>query len=269
MAMNRTQPSPALPSLDRPSDVAARVAGILRVVIVRGDVARRERLVPERIADELGVSRPPVMAAIRQLEREGLVSLGSNGRPYVTGLTTKYVTDLYRFRLLLDEAVVATVLGRVPREAEAHLRSITAEMAVHAAGSVLEAFADCDLAFHTAFLALADNQFLLGAWQAMSDVAYALLTVTDRLFSILPQLASSHQVILDSLCAEDEAAALAALQQHYEVGERLLAIPILGTTSQSSQGTEESPAIPRRQTAIPSGGRTGTRSRTRSGADRL
>src|SRR3989442_5968007 len=105
------EPPPPPRPLDHPADVAARVASVLRVLIVRGDLAAGERLVPERIADELGVSRPPVMAAMRQLEREGLLTIGSNGRPYVIGLTSKYVTDLYRFRLLLDKAVVATVLG--------------------------------------------------------------------------------------------------------------------------------------------------------------
>src|SRR5207253_2110622 len=89
---------------------AARVASVLRVAIVGGDLAAGERLVPERIADELGVSRPPVMAAMRQLQREGLVTIGGNGRPYVAGLTPKYVSDLYRFRLLLDEAATVAAL---------------------------------------------------------------------------------------------------------------------------------------------------------------
>src|SRR5690242_21122684 len=90
----------SLPPLDRPADLAARIAASLRVAIVGGDLAAGERLVPERIAAEVRASRPPVMAAMRRLEREGLVTIGSNGRPYVVGLTPKYVADLYRFRLL-------------------------------------------------------------------------------------------------------------------------------------------------------------------------
>ena len=244
MTVTTARCSLSLPPLDRPADVAARVASVLRVAIVGGDLAAGERLVPERIADELGVSRPPVMAAMRQLQREGLVTIGGNGRPYVAGLTPKYVRDLYRFRLLLDEAVVATVLGRVPPEAEARLRSVTAEMAARAEEGALTLFAELDLAFHTACLALADNQFLLGAWQTMSDVAHALLTVTDRLYAPLPQIAGFHQAILDGLCAGDEAATLAALHQHYEAGERLLAGPIPEATSQGAdaEGTGASRA---------------------------
>jgi DNA-binding GntR family transcriptional regulator len=222
-----------LPLLDRPADLAARVAARLRVAIVGGDLAAGERLVPERIAEELGVSRPPMMAAMHRLAGEGLVTIGANGRPYVAGLTPKYVADLYRFRLLLDEAVVVAVLGRVPSEAEASLRRIIAEMATRAEEGALDAFAALDLAFHTAFLGLADNQFLLGAWEAMSDVAHALLTVTDRLYALLPQLAGLHQAILDGLCAGDEAMTRTALRQHYETGERKLAIAPPGAVSQS------------------------------------
>src|SRR5437763_1492527 len=101
-----------------------------------------------------------------------------------------------------------------------------ADVAARVASVLRVAIVGGDLAFHTAFLALADNQFLLGAWQTMSDVAHALLTVTDRLYALLPQIAGFHQAILDGLCAGDEAATVAALHQHYEAGERLLAGPI-------------------------------------------
>lgn len=232
--MAEVQHALSLPPLDRPADLTARIAASLRVAIVGGDLAAGERLVPERIAVELGVSRPPVMAAMRRLEREGLVTIGSNGRPFVVGLTARYVADLYRFRLLLDGAVVSAVLGCVPAEAEAYLRRIIAEMAARAEEGAIDSFAELDLTFHTAFLALADNQFLLGAWQAMSDVAHALLIVTDRLYALLPQLAGFHQAILNGLCAGDEAATLAALHQHYETGEHALAIDTAGALNRRS-----------------------------------
>jgi hypothetical protein len=48
----------------------------------------------------------------------------------------------------------------------------------------------------------ANNQFLLGAWKAMSDVAHALLAVADCLYALLPRRAGlhDHQAILAGLC---------------------------------------------------------------------
>src|SRR5437763_13026677 len=102
MTVTTARCSLSLPPLDRPADVAARVASVLRVAIVGGDLAAGERLVPERIAEELGVSRPPGMAARRQLQRAGHVTTGGNGRPFAGGPSTKCGRARYRCRLPSD-----------------------------------------------------------------------------------------------------------------------------------------------------------------------
>jgi DNA-binding GntR family transcriptional regulator len=235
--------------LAKPADGSGRIATTLRHAIIGGDLAAGERLVPERIAEELGSSRPLVVAAMRQLEREGLVTIGSNGRPHVIGLTSKYIADLHRFRLMLDEAVVLAVSGGIPPTAAAGLRRIASTMSAHAEEGALTAFVQLDLEFHSGFLSLADNPFLLSAWQTVSDVTYAVLTVSDRLYALqphmanvdeeiqrrvrvrahaqaqLPQVAHTHLELLESVCAGDAARTLTALRRHYDDGEEVLIGP--------------------------------------------
>ncbi len=223
-----TEPDPpgVLPFLARPAERAVQVAAALRVAIVSGDLAAGGRLVPERIAAEMGVSRPTVIAAVRRLAREGLVTIGQNGRPYVVGLTPRYVADLYHFRMALDQAVVSTIAEQaLPAEAVDRLQDITALMKLRAHQGDLSAFAGLDLDFHTTYLSLAGNQFLAGAWEAISDVAYALLTVTDRLSQALPLIAGIHEEIFLGLRAADGPRVVAALQRHYQTGENILADP--------------------------------------------
>jgi DNA-binding GntR family transcriptional regulator len=235
--------------LAKPADGSGRIATTLRHAIIGGDLAAGERLVPERIAEELGSSRPLVVAAMRRLEREGLVTIGSNGRPHVIGLTSKYIADLHRFRLTLDEAVVLAVPAGILPQAAAELRRITSMMKAHAEEGALTAFVQLDLEFHTGFLSLADNPFLLNAWHTVSDVTYAVLTVTDRLYALqphianvdeeilrrararahtqaqLPQVAHTHLEILESVCVGDGARTLTALRRHYDEGEEALIGP--------------------------------------------
>lgn len=78
------------------ADQALGVAEILRRAILSRGFVSGEHLIPERIATELGVSRALVIAALRQLDREGLVTIGNNGRPYVGGPTPRSVAD-HRF----------------------------------------------------------------------------------------------------------------------------------------------------------------------------
>ena len=119
-------------------------------------------------------------------------------------------------------------------------------MEARAQEGALSAFVELDLAFHTTFLALADNQFLLGAWQSVSEVTSAVLTVADRLFALrphmanveeemqrrarvrahaqagLPQVAQTHEEILEGVRKGDPDRALDALRRHYDDGEEVL-----------------------------------------------
>jgi DNA-binding GntR family transcriptional regulator len=217
-------PPSTLPRLTKAADQTARVTEALRLAIVGRGFVSGERLVPERTAAELGVSRPPVIAALRQLEREGLVTIGKNGRPYVVGLTPRYVADMYRFRMMLDQTVVSSVADKpLPVDAIDRLQSIVAFMKVRAHEGDLSAFVDLDMDFHTFYLSLADNRFLASAWDAISDIAYAILTVTDRLSQALPFIAALHEEILLSIHAADVPRNLAALRGHYQFGEDVLA----------------------------------------------
>lgn len=230
----------------KPADASGRAATILRHAIVGGDLVDGERLIAEQIAEEIGISRPLVMIAMRQLEREGLVRIGGNGRPYVTGLTSRYLADLYSFRFTLDQAVIPTIAGGVPADAIAGLDQIMSSMDARAQEGALTAFVELDMAFHTAFLGLGCNQFLLNALQSVGDVTFTVLTVTDRLFALrphvadveeemmrrarvrahaqagLPQVARGHREILDAVRRGDAGHALDALRSHYENGEDVL-----------------------------------------------
>jgi DNA-binding GntR family transcriptional regulator len=232
-----------LAPLAKPADAAARAAAILRHAVVGGDLVSGERLVPERIAEEIGISRPLVMTALRRLEHEGLVRIGANGRPYVVGLTSRYILDLYHFRFTLDQAVVAAIPKGIASTGALELEGIMELMRARAKEGALSDFVDQDLAFHTAFLALADNQFLMGAWRSVSAVSSAVLTVADRLFALrphmanvdgemqrrarvrlhtqaaLPQVLRVHEDILEGIRRGDQAGTLDALRRHYDNGE--------------------------------------------------
>lgn len=232
-----------LPPLAKPADATARAAAILRHAVVGGDLVSGERLVPERIAEEIGISRPLVMTALRSLEHEGLVRIGSNGRPYVVGLTSRYILDLYHFRFTLEQAVVAAIPKGIASTGVLELEGIVHRMRARAMEGALSDFVDQDLAFHTTFLALADNQFLLEAWRSVSAVSSAVLTVADRLFALRPHIANVdgemqrrahvrlrtqaalplvlrvHEDILEGIRQGDQAGTLEALRRHYDDGE--------------------------------------------------
>lgn len=86
----------------------------LRQVIVRGDIAPGERLVENRLAEAMGISRTPVREALHKLEREGLLRKLPRGGFTVVSLSREEVEETIGIRCVLESyaARLATVNHR-------------------------------------------------------------------------------------------------------------------------------------------------------------
>ena len=74
----------------------------LKQAIVKGDMSPESRVVENRVADALGISRTPVREAIHKLEREGLLLQHPKGGFFVTGLTLEDVEETFGIRSVLE-----------------------------------------------------------------------------------------------------------------------------------------------------------------------
>jgi DNA-binding GntR family transcriptional regulator len=123
--------------LDRPFEEVAplaresmeqRVAGVLRDLIVTGQLPEGTPLVQRDLAQRLGVSQTPVRVGLSTLEREGLVEVGETGRALVSRLTREDLEEIYAARLGLEGlAARVGVAAIVPDEVE-QMRVMLAEL---------------------------------------------------------------------------------------------------------------------------------------------
>jgi DNA-binding GntR family transcriptional regulator len=74
----------------------------IRRNIVEGRYRPGQRLIEQRIAEELELSRTPVREALRMLQSEGLVRVEPNRGAAVRRLTVDDIADLYDFRARLE-----------------------------------------------------------------------------------------------------------------------------------------------------------------------
>jgi DNA-binding GntR family transcriptional regulator len=95
----------------------ARAYWHIRDQIVRGALAGGEKLHPEKIASELGLSRTPVREAIAQLDAEGLVKTRPNQATIVTLLPPNEIGEFFQIRAVL-EGLAARSAAATAREAD-------------------------------------------------------------------------------------------------------------------------------------------------------
>jgi DNA-binding GntR family transcriptional regulator len=79
-----------------------QVIAELREAILTGRLKAGERLVEERIADELGVSRNPVREAIRALASEGLIEVAARRGASVAVMSEQEARETIEVRALLE-----------------------------------------------------------------------------------------------------------------------------------------------------------------------
>ena len=84
----------------------------MRAAIVENRYPPGQRLVEQRIAEELGLSRTPVREALRMLEAEGLVVSERNRGAMVRPLSPTEVVDLYGLRIRLESYAVEVATER-------------------------------------------------------------------------------------------------------------------------------------------------------------
>src|SRR2546423_8275052 len=88
----------------------------VRSAIVENRYAPGQRLVEQRVAAELGLSRTPVREALRMLEAEGLVVSERHRGAMVRPLSATEVVDLYGLRIRLEAYAVEVATERATEQ---------------------------------------------------------------------------------------------------------------------------------------------------------
>jgi DNA-binding GntR family transcriptional regulator len=97
-------------------------------LILEGDYGPNERLVEERLAGRLGVSRTPIRQALTMLEAEGLVEIAPNKGAMVCSFTFEDVWDIYDLRAVLEGHAARRAAERIDEDGLARLRSLAEDM---------------------------------------------------------------------------------------------------------------------------------------------
>jgi DNA-binding GntR family transcriptional regulator len=135
-----------------PPDLVEESYRSVRDAICEGRLAAGERVTQEQVAQQLGISRQPVVHAFARLKREGfLVDAGRKGVA---------VSALYEVRAELDALAAG---GAAARATDAQLRKL--EQALEAGRQAvtrgkIAAVIEADMAFHKALYAASGNLYI-------------------------------------------------------------------------------------------------------------
>jgi len=112
----------------RYTTVEAAATAALRDAILTGVFQPGERLRQQRLAEDLMVSRIPVVGALRALEQEGLVTLVPHRGATVRILEPAEIEETYQLRILLETFALRKASGRITTPETVELADLAREM---------------------------------------------------------------------------------------------------------------------------------------------
>lgn len=195
-------------------------AEAIRKMILAGELAEGERLIEERLTEQLGISRPPLREALRVLEQEGLIVTRPRRGSMVATLTDQDVFEILTLRSGLERlAVELGVPVRYPDRLRV-AREALVEMEQCAAAKDRGSLVQAGYRFHSSLVALAGHRRLDDAYASVQQ--QLLLCMARNLYARehyhegLEEHVRRHRYLLELVEAGDPAAVLAELAVHGE-----------------------------------------------------
>jgi DNA-binding GntR family transcriptional regulator len=190
------------------------VADEIREMIRRGDLQPGERLLEDRLAEQLGVSRNPIREAIRILENTGLVEVTPRRGAYVSYLDPAGAAELLEVRSVLEAYAAQLAARRRSPEQLQKIRDVFEEgKAATAANDAVHA-ARCHREFHIAIEDAAGNSYLGPTVEPLRAQTELVFTVLIENRGILGW--EEHAALLEAIEAGDEDAARDATRHHMD-----------------------------------------------------
>lgn len=151
----------------------------LKAKIINNEYPSGQRLDINSIAEEFGVSRTPVVSALKALERDGYVTVKPRSGSYVREYTAEEVAALYDFRLAVERLAMRTALLKADSEKirnfleqfeDAYTRISTS--GADEIKQIMNVFFDVQLEFHCYLISLSP--------QIIGDSLKNLIDLTKR-----------------------------------------------------------------------------------------
>ena len=191
-------------------DYVDEVYKALLDAISDGSLAPGSRITQEEIAEQMHISRSPVLQALRLLKKDGFVQDAPGRGVLVTPLTVESISNLYLIRGALDNLAAKLAAGKRHQMDPAlitHGRQVSK-------GKNVKAMIDADVAFHNAIYDASGNPLIAQSagvyWVHLRRAMGAVLQSSEQRQTIWDE----HEAIAQAITQGDVALAGELTDKH-------------------------------------------------------
>ena len=207
----RVKESPVSVRTTRSSNLVQPAYDHILNLILNQELKPGDRVPEVAIAEDLGVSRTPVRAALRQLEGEGLVHIFPNRHIEVVSFDEAQMENLGITRIALDSMAVRFAVFRGSNEDFQKLRLLADRCVETVAAHDVKEYIRVDSEFHLELTRISQNPILERYQVQLMRQMQVLLSYRYDFAALAPV---THHMILEAVEERDEEKAVRLIVEH-------------------------------------------------------
>ncbi|MDQ1735156.1 MAG: hypothetical protein QOH56_1407 [Pseudonocardiales bacterium] len=189
---------------------------ILRSRILNNELPAGTPLIELNLADEFGVSRTTVRAALRELQAERLIEVQPRRQTIVTRISAEDVTEACYARYVLESVGLADVWETARTALVADMTEAVRVMGLAADKGDLAGIVEADIDLHRLIVQASGHPRLVEMWSTLNGQMGALMRSSlDRQGIDMAEAVLRHTKLINAFRRKDPGVAKAALHDHY------------------------------------------------------
>lgn len=201
------------------STLSKPIYDTLKEMILDNQLKPGQKIIQERIAAQLGVSRTPLMKALQMLENEMLVESVPRRGMFVRTVSSKELIDLYYCRESIECMAVRLATERCSTKQIEYLSKLFAPFLSQKGKMDKTKYQQADEEFHNSIMSFCDNAILakMSKLSQVLSMVYSLGLLREP-EETLPE----HLDIIEAMQQRDTALAEQKMKEHIQASRDIL-----------------------------------------------
>lgn len=192
-----------------------KVYQIVKKMIENRQLIPGEKIPQEKLAKDLGISRTPLVSALKFLEHEKLVEAKPRRGYFVRLFTIEEMVSIFEIREVLEGLSARRAAMEVSDSQKKELRSIFQEFQGQSNIDDYPAYSRADRTFHTYIAEISSREFLASILQTFNIISLAYqFPTSDGLVRDPNETITDHLQIVEAICDHDPDSAERFMRDH-------------------------------------------------------
>jgi DNA-binding GntR family transcriptional regulator len=189
---------------------------IVKQMITDRKLVAGEKIPQEKLATELGISRTPLINALKFLEKEKLVEAKPRRGFFVRAFTLDEAVSIFELREVLEGLAARRAAASLTEKKKTTLRRFFSQFPE--AGPLIDrrAYAEEDRHFHLYISEIGSREFLKSILESFNIISFSYQLVSSEGLVRRPdETLDEHRAIIEAICSGDGNAAEAMMRRHF------------------------------------------------------